>query len=118
MSARMTAEGGSRDAAREMYRHLYEASSDDAVKQMVTKQIMRLDSLDQRDIIRRVLTASAAQSGHCAATWRDVAAALHSARLPLDPRTLAPLDPSGVPYVLAKGGCEVELAESSRVPKR
>ena len=118
MSARMTAEGGSRDAAREMYRHLFEASSDDAVKDMVTKQIMRLDSLDQRDIIRRALTAWAARSGRCVSTWRDVAAALQLVRLPLDPNTLAPLDPSGVPYDLAKGGCEVELAESSKVPKR
>ena len=118
MSARMTAEGGSRDAAREMYRHLFEASSDDAVKDMVTKQIMRLDSLDQLDIIRRALTAWAARSGRCVSTWRDVAAALQLVRLPLDPNTLAPLDPSGVPYDLAKGGCEVELAESSKVPKR
>ncbi len=118
MSARMTAEGGSRDAAREMYRHLYEASNDKAVKEMVTKQIMRLDSLDQGDIIRRALTAWSTRAGRCASSWRDMAAALQSARLPLDPNTLAPLDPSGVPYDLVKGGCDVELAESSRVPQK
>src|SRR5260370_39841272 len=55
LSARMKGEGGSRDAAREMYRHLYEASSDEAVKDMGTKQIMRLSSLAAREAIRRGL---------------------------------------------------------------
>lgn len=117
LSARMKAEGGSRDAAREMYLHLYEASNDEAVKEMVTKQIMRLDSLDERDVIRRVLADYRAQSGRCASSWRDVAAALRTARLKIDSTTGAPLDPSKIPYRLIKDGCDVDLIEDSNVPK-
>jgi tetratricopeptide (TPR) repeat protein len=117
MSARMKAEGGSRDAAREMYRHLYDGSNDEAVKEMVTKQMMRLDSLDDRDVIRRVLTDYQTQSGRCVSAWRDVAGALRAARLKIDSTTGAPLDPSNSPYGLIKGGCDVDLSEDSNVPK-
>ncbi len=118
LGARMKAEGGSRDAAREMYRHLYEASNDEAVKEMVTKQTMRLDSLDERDTIRRVLADYRAQSGRCASSWRDVVAVLRMARLKIDSTTGAPLDPSNTPYRLIKDGCDVDLNESTNVPKR
>jgi tetratricopeptide (TPR) repeat protein len=117
MSARMKAEGGSRDAAREMYRHLYEGSNDEAVKEMVTKQIMRLDSLDERDAIRHVLSDYRAQSGRCASSWRDIAGALRTARMKIDSTSGAPLDPSNAPYRLIKDGCDVDLDENTRVPK-
>ena len=117
LGARMKAEGGSRDAAREMYRHLYEATHDEAVKEMVTKQTMRLDSLDERDTIRRVLVGYRAQSGRCASSWRDVVAVLRMARLKIDSTTGAPLDPSNTPYRLIKDGCDVDLNEDSNVPK-
>lgn len=117
LSARLKAEGGSRGAAREMYRHLYEDSSDDAVKEMVTKQIMRLDSLDERDVIRRILTDYRAQSGRCASSWRDIGGALRTARLKIDSTTGVPLDPSNKPYGLIKDGCDVDLSEDSKVPR-
>ena len=118
LSARLKAEGGSRDAGREMYRRLYEGSNDEAVKEMVTKQIMWLDSLDQRDVIRRALADYRAQTGRCASSWRDVAGALRTARLKIDLTTGAPLDPSNTPYRLIKDGCDVDLSEDSSVPKR
>jgi tetratricopeptide (TPR) repeat protein len=118
MSARMKAEGGSRDAAREMYRHLYEESNDESVKEMVAKQIMRLDSLDQQDFIKRALSAWVARSARCPSAWSEVSVLLRQRSLSLDPNTLAPLDPSGVPYRLAKNGCDVELDEKSKVPHR
>jgi tetratricopeptide (TPR) repeat protein len=118
MSARMKAEGGSRDAAREMYRHLSEASSDEAVKDMVTKQIMRLDSLDERDAIRKLLSDYATREGRCASSWRELTAALRAAKLRVDAATGAPLDPSDTPYRLVKNGCDVDLDENTKVPKR
>jgi tetratricopeptide (TPR) repeat protein len=117
ISARMKAEGGSRTAAREMYRHLAEASKDEAVKDMVARQIMRLDSLDQRELISKALREYAAANARCPASWRDVAAALRAGGMRLD-GTGAPLDPSGTPYRLSKNGCDVELDENSAVPKR
>ena len=116
ISARMKGEGGSRDAAREMYRHLGEASNDEAVKDMVAKQIMRLDSLDERDLIGKALREFAAENARCASSWREVASTLRARGLRSD-STGAPLDPSGTPYRLTKNGCEVDLAEKSAVPK-
>jgi hypothetical protein len=118
LGARMKGEGGTRDAAREMYRHLYEASNDEAVKEMVTKQIMRLDSLDERDSIRRVLANYRAESGRCASSWRDVAAALRAARLRVESSSGAPIDPSDTSYRLVKDGCDVDLDNNTKVPKR
>ena len=55
MAARMNAEHGSRGAAREMYRRLYETSDDESVKDMVLHHLMWLDSLDDRDAIRQLI---------------------------------------------------------------
>jgi tetratricopeptide (TPR) repeat protein len=115
MSARMKAEGGASQAAREMYAHLYEASDDLNVKRMVEKQLMRLDSLDERGKIRQVLSDYAKGTGRCAASWKEVAAALRAGRVRLD-ASGAPIDPSNTPYRLISGGCDVDLDQSSPVP--
>ena len=118
MGARMRAEGGSRDAAREMYRHLYESSQDKTVHDMVTKQLMRLDYLDQREAIRNILNGYQQKNGRCVASWRDVAKELRATGLQLDPRTAAPLDPSSAPYELIKNGCDVGLDINTSVPSK
>ena len=116
MSARMKAEGGASQAAREMYVHLYEASDDLNVKGMVEKQLMRLDSLDERAKIRVVLSDYAKSTGHCAASWKEVAAALRAMRVRLD-ASGAPMDPSNTAYRLITGGCEVDVDDNSPVPR-
>ncbi|MEP6708077.1 MAG: hypothetical protein ABJC05_11185 [Pyrinomonadaceae bacterium] len=118
MSARTAAEGGSRQAAREMYQHLLEESNDDQVKQLLERRLMQVDSFDERDRIRRALGNYAARFGRCAGSWREVAAQLQTLQLHLDPVTSAPLDPSGAPYVLSKNGCDVDVDLHSRVPYR
>lgn len=116
IGARMKAEGGSRDAAREMYRHLYDSLDDDAVKKMVRTQQMRLDSLDERDSIRRVLKDFQIKNGRCPSSWREVIEGLRAARLKIDHGTGAPLDPSETPYDLIKNGCDVDLDINTKVP--
>src|SRR5215510_13058903 len=116
MGARMKGEGGSRNAAREMYRHLYETSDAQAIKSMVLKQLMRLNSLDERDAIRRILDQFKATSGRCALSWREVIDPLRVAGFTLEANTAAPIDPSDVPYELIKNGCDVGLNINTRVP--
>lgn len=116
MSARLKGEGGSRDSAREMYRHLYETTTDEAIKAMVSKQVIRLNSLDERDAIRGVLSDFKTRSGRCALSWREVIEPLRAARLNLEATTGAPMDPSGVPYELIKNGCDVGLNINTKVP--
>jgi len=116
MAARMTAEHGSRDSAREMYRHLSEVSGDAVIKQMVTYQVSRLDWLDDRDVLRQVLSDYRAQTGRCPASWRDISNRFRGTRLRIDSDTGAPVDPSELPYRLSKDGCDVELDSASKVP--
>ncbi len=116
MGAHMKAEGGAGQAAREMYAHLYEASDDLNVKRMVEKQLMRLDSLDERAKIRQLLSGYATSTRHCAASWKEVGAALRAAGLRIDASGV-PLDPANTPYRLIKGGCDLDLDENSPVPK-
>src|SRR4051812_35174297 len=118
LGARMNAEGGSRAAAREMYRHLYDSTSDQAVKDMVTKQIMRLDSVDQREMIERILRNYSNRNGRCASSWREITQALRAAQITVDSATGSPLDPSNTPYRLMEKECSVDLDEKTKVPRR
>ena len=114
MAARMEAEGGSRSVAREMYRAMYEQADDEQIKQMASKRLLQLRSLDERDHIRRILADHRAKTGRAAGSWREVAASLRAARLNVDERG-TPLDPSTVPYVLSEDGSEVLLGANSEV---
>ena len=118
LSARMKAEGGSRDAAREMYRHLYDSSDDPKVKNMVTMQLMRLDSLDQTEALRQILAAYKEKSGKCVSSWTEVSSELRAAHFQIDRMTNAPLDPSDTPYRLTEKGCNVDLSQYTGVPRR
>ncbi|HEX8139695.1 MAG TPA: hypothetical protein VF544_19195 [Pyrinomonadaceae bacterium] len=116
MSARLKAEGGSRATAREIYRRLYEESDDKQIKEMAVRRLMQVASLDERDVIRKVLNEYAARRGSCAASWQELAQPLRAAGLRLD-ATGAPLDPSDTPYVLVKEGCDVDIGRHSLVPR-
>jgi tetratricopeptide (TPR) repeat protein len=113
MKARMLAEGGSRNTAREIYKQMFEQSTDDSVKEMARRRLMQVDSLDERDALRRILSAYQTRAGHCPENWKELEPVLRSLRVPVDSAG-APLDPSGAPYVLKS--CDVELDPKSEVP--
>jgi tetratricopeptide (TPR) repeat protein len=114
MTAKMVADGGSRATAREIYTHMYEGSADEKVKDMAHRRLMQLDSLDQRDGLRKLLTMHRSRVGQCPANWREVNQLLRAIRAPLD-ASGAPLDPSGAPYQLKPGACDVDLDPKSEV---
>jgi tetratricopeptide (TPR) repeat protein len=110
MKAKMIAEGGSRNTAREIYTRMFEESADEQVRDMARKHVLLLDSLDQRDVLRNIMHAFRDKTGHCPTSWTE----LHlSASVDASG---APLDPSGVPYLLRPGTCEVQLNPKSEVP--
>jgi hypothetical protein len=102
---------------------------------MVDHQLARLDSLDERDAIRRILRAFRERNNRCAASWREVNDDLRTlhieiSRLAISPENgvgayhtfefdsgAAPLDPTGTPYRLINGGCDVDLDPSSKVAR-
>ena len=116
MKAKMIAEGGSRDLAREIYGRMFEQAEDDQVKEMARRRLFQLDSLDQRDGLRRVLSLFQSKVGRCPSSWREIGPALRALRFPVD-SSGAPLDPSGTAYVLVSASCTVDLDPNSKVPK-
>ena len=108
MRAKLISEGGSRSTAREIYTRMYEQSSEEQVREMARKHLMRLESLDQRDALRKVFAAYKTRTGKCPDSWRELDQVFRAARIPVD-QSGAPLDPSGAPYALKAGACEVEL---------
>ena len=116
MRAKILSEGGSRSTAREVYMRMYEQSNEEQVKEMARKHLMRLDSLDQRDALRKLFAAHKARTGKCPESWRELEPVFRTLRIPVD-QSGAPLDPSNAPYVLQAGACEVELDwKQTKVP--
>ena len=117
MKARMVAEGGSRGTAREIYTRMFEGSGDSQVKEMARLRLMQLDSFDQRDTLRKLMTVYQTKNGRCLSSWREVTGALQALRFRVD-QTGAPVDPAEFPYRLVKDGCDLDLDPKSAVPAR
>jgi tetratricopeptide (TPR) repeat protein len=115
MKAKMAADGGSRATAREIYTRMYEGSADEKVKDMARKHLLQLDSLDQRDGFRKLFAAYQSRAGRCPSSWKEVEPVFRTLRIAVD-ASGAPLDPSGAPYVLRAGACEVDLDPTSEIP--
>lgn len=115
MQARMAVEGGSRDTAREIYRRMFEQSDDPKVKEMARRRLLQLQSLDERDALRRLMNSYKAQMVRCPAAWLELAPALRALKIQTDPNG-APLDPAGVAYVLLPDKCDLETDPKSEVP--
>lgn len=116
MKAKLLAEGGSRSTAREIYSRMYEQAGEEHVREMAGKQLMRLESLDQQDGLRKLFAAYKARTGKCPDSWRELEPIFRSLRIPVD-QSGAPLDPSGAPYVLKAGACDIELdRKQTKVP--
>lgn len=117
MKAKMANEGGSRELAREIYNRMYEQAENVKVKEMARKRLLQLDSLDQRDGLRKVLATYKARASRCPSSWKEVEPLLRALRVEVD-STGAPLDPAGTAYVLVGDGCDLDVDPKSEVPYR
>lgn len=115
MKAKMAADGGSRSTAREIYTRMYEQSSDEKVRDMAHKRLLQLDALDQRDVLRKLVVAYRARTGKCPNSWKEIEPVFRAFRVAID-ASGAPLDPSGTPWVLRAGECELDLNPKSEIP--
>ena len=117
MKAKMANEGGSRVLAREIYGRMYEQAENAKVKEMARKRLLQLDSLDQRDGLRKVLAAYKTRAGRCPSSWKEVEPLLRALRVEVDSAG-APLDPTGTAYVMVGDGCDLDVDPKSEVPYR
>jgi tetratricopeptide (TPR) repeat protein len=116
MTAKIQSEGGSRSTAREIYTRMYEQSTDNQVREMASKHLMRLASLDEQDSLRKIFAGYRSRTGKCPESWRELVTVFRAGGIPMD-QSGAPLDPSGAPYLLKAGACEVELDwKTTKVP--
>ncbi len=113
MHAQLAAQGGSRNTALEIYLRFYQESGDPSLKEMARRRILQIQSLNERDVIRHILSEYSTHAGRCAASWPEVSDALGKAHLRI--AADAPIDPEGAPYQLTKSGCDVELGPDSKV---
>jgi hypothetical protein len=116
MAARIEAEGGSRNVAREMYFRIYEQTNDSKIKEMALKRLAQIQSFDERDLIRKAISIYRMKSGECPKNWRDLTPILRRTKLRLNSQR-EPLDPAGTPYILTSE-CDVDLDHRSEVPYR
>ncbi|MBD0373420.1 MAG: hypothetical protein ICV60_21470, partial [Pyrinomonadaceae bacterium] len=93
MQINMLARGSSPQVAREIYARIRDESEDEQVKLFAEYRLAQLDSLDEQERIRHVLSDYNARTGRCVAAWRDVSAQLRAAGLRMD-STVAPVDPT------------------------
>ncbi|HKO97851.1 MAG TPA: hypothetical protein VJU86_12710 [Pyrinomonadaceae bacterium] len=115
MRARMTDVGGSRDTAREIYRRMYEDSDDEQVKEMARKRLLQLDSFDDRDALRKLMSTYKESTGRCPNSWRELENVFRTLKIRVD-SSGAPLDPAGTGYLLVAGKCDAEVDWKSDVP--
>ncbi len=121
MAAQMSSQGGSRATAREIYQRMFEQADDEQMRDLAAKRLLQLQSWDERDALRRLLAVFHEHAGRCPAAWREVVPVLRAARFQLD-MSGAPLDPSGVAYVIVgptcEWNCDVEPGEKSEILRK
>jgi hypothetical protein len=93
---------------------MFEQSAEDQIRDMARRRLLQLDSLDQRDALRKLLSAYQTRLGKCPSSWRELDHLFRAVGTPTDASS-APLDPTGAAYILKSGVCEVELNPKSEI---
>lgn len=125
MAAQMKNQGGSRETARAIYEQMFREAEDRQTKENAAIHLLKLESLDERDAMRPALEDFQRKNSRCAASWREIFPQLRNlktargAALRFDAASLAPLDPTNVPYLLqTEGKCDVSVnIELSKIPQ-
>ncbi len=125
MAAKTKGEGGSRETARAIYKQMSDEAQDAQIKENAELRLLQLDSLDERDAIDKVLQEFQTKNERCVRNWREIFPTLQKILLPngndlrFDSASLAPVDPSDVPYILTQesGKCDLHTNfAKSKVP--
>jgi hypothetical protein len=122
MAASMRTKGGSREMARAMYQQMYDEAQDEQTRVTAEFRLNEIDSLNERDAMNAVLKKLAESAGRCPNSLKEMLPHLRNVELPngRDFRVDAVsnlVDPTGVPYLLDRGTCEVVIDHAnSKIP--
>ncbi len=124
MAAKMKSEGGSREIARAIYRQMFDEAKDANVKESAGMRLLEVDSMDERDWIKKALGEFQLKNNRCANNWREILPILQTVRLPngkgfrVD-KSNNLIDPTDAPYVLDRETCAVKLdLAKTKIPLR
>lgn len=126
MAAQMKKEGGSRETARAIYRQMFEQTNDPQVKETASLRLLELDSLDEREAIKKVLDDFQTKNNRCPNNWREILPLLKNVKLPdgkdfrVD-KSNNVVDPTNAPYLLSteSNSCTVKLDfQKTKIPLR
>ena len=104
LAATTLAEGGDRQSSRVMWQAILQSSEVDWLRRDAERRLVQLNALDQIDSLQRAVDRAAAAAGTPPSSWAPV---IRAEKWPG-----APLDPTGMPYVLGPDG-RVQIATSS-----
>ncbi len=122
MAAKMKSEGGSREIARHIYRQMLVDAADPSLKENAALRLLELESLDERDAIRKVTDEFKIKNNRCPANWREVFPALKDVRVSNDrplrfDKFFSPVDPTDAPYLLETRDGKCEPAVNFQISK-
>ena len=122
MSAKTKTEGGSRETARVIYEQTLNDARDEQTKENAALRLLELDSLDEREIIQKILNDFKSKNNRCANDWREILPFLQTVKLAgskdfrVD-NSFNLIDPTGAPYILDKENCAIKLdEEKTKIP--
>jgi hypothetical protein len=67
-------------------------------------------------VLRKIISSYQEKAGRCPASWKDLEPTMRGFHVPLD-ATGAPLDPTGVAYLLTNNNCDIDLGPKSQIPR-
>jgi tetratricopeptide (TPR) repeat protein len=107
--------GGSREAAYAIYSS-YLNSDDEKIRAQAVLRLEQLRSLDEMDVLNRLLAEYRKVTGECPADLTVLAPRLRAMKFELNQDQLL-VDPAGFPYELDKESCAARLMHNSLVPR-
>jgi tetratricopeptide (TPR) repeat protein len=122
MAAKMRADGGSRDTARQLYRQMADEATDEQTRVVGSFRLQQLDALDELDAINAELVKFRSSNGRCITTSAELISLLKNVRLSdgRDFRVDAKgnlVDPTGVPYAFLTTECKAVIdVKKSKIP--
>ena len=106
LAATVAAKGGEAETSRQLWGEVYRHAENDQLRRSAEEHLAALEAQSQIERLDRALARFRQSHGHSAGSWQDLAAA--------GLIVAAPLDPSGVPYVIGGDG-NAHLASGSKI---
>lgn len=122
MAAKMRADGGSRETARQMYQEMANGATDEQTRSVGVLRLQQLEALDELDAINIELEKFREGNGRCISTGAELLSLLKNVKLPTgkDFRVDANrnlVDPTGAPYALRTTECKAVIDRAkSKLP--